>query len=197
MSAEFALAISVLALALASVSVLVSLGSAVRVRSHPSRIAPTALLDGSDLPLGALGLTPLESVAVFIDGPSLIFFANRTCSPCRMLVDNLNMKPTLMRGHRALFIETEGETASLREVSNIEATWAVDIGGKLQDAFQVRATPTTFLVHNGKVVTHAVGPDISNLIERYDKLVEQPRRDPTSAESTERLRPSIRENALW
>lgn len=166
---QIALAISIVALGVAVLALLVALGTAVRIpRQGPGIPAADGLPRGADVPIEALRTLSLESLDAWTAGPSLVIFSSGSCEPCRELVNGLNAALETAQRRRILFIEggAAGDMDnSLRGRARFPAVWRTDPNGTIRDAFMTRATPSTFLIHESKVVGHKLGPNIGSLLE--------------------------------
>lgn len=129
------------------------------------------LVPGTAVPMEALRALPIASPQEWSDGPSLVVFASGGCAPCRELVEKLNVDVRRIRDWRMLFVESEHQGSgneSLKTVANFEAIWATDRSGKFREAFKTRATPSSYLLHEGRVVAHRLGSNVGDLLQLYE-----------------------------
>ena len=175
MSSQVAVALSIIALAAAALSILLSGGTAVRIQRLGSAVpTPEGLAPGTAVPLDTLRALPVHSAEAWSKGPSLIIFASAGCAPCRELVDNLNCDLSRVGDWRMVFIESvhEGSSnGSLKTDALFPATWVTDTSGKLREGFKTRATPSSYLLHEGRVAAHRLGPNVGDLLELYESAL--------------------------
>jgi hypothetical protein len=169
-SNQIAIGIAALSLAVAAFGLLVTVGSTVRIQRLENRIKPRhenlGLPAGSSVPEEVLSpFLDGRSVVDWLQGPSLLILASSTCSPCQDLVQAMNEHEPREIGGRLLIIQPEGDSSErLREAARFQASWGIDLGSRVRKTFRTEASPHSFLIGNGKVIDHVVGPDLAILV---------------------------------
>ncbi len=179
---EIALSASIVALAAAVLSVLISLGTALRIRElERPREVEEGLAPGAQIPATAMqALHAHRADAPIDDDPTLVVFVSAGCRPCQDLIEQLSSSPSRVQGHRLVFVQPSDADPSLRERAKFSADWLTDSSGVLWDAFRTRGTPSSFLIRDGRLIRRRLGADISDLLHLLDTLNHEGAKAPTT-----------------
>jgi hypothetical protein len=167
-------ALAVLSMVLSVFALLLSIGAILRVqRAQASPMESyQGIPNGSEVPGDVLAkLLEGDSIYEWLQGPTLVSFVSESCPACLEFVVALNQLK--LKGLRLLIVAPDGAT-DLRVGATFSALWATDSDRQARTRFEIKATPHTFLLHQGRIQAQHVGSAIEGIVSKGMAAVPAP-----------------------
>jgi hypothetical protein len=159
-------ALAVLSMVLSVFALLLSIGAVLRVqRAQASPMESyKSIPDGSEVPGDVLAkLLEGDSLYEWLEGPTLLSFVSDSCPACLEFVVALNQMT--LKGLHLLIVAPDGAT-DLRVSATFPALWATDSDRQARTRFEIKATPHTFLLHQGRIQAQHVGSAVEGIVSK-------------------------------